>query len=333
MSDAPESAATGSGPRASRSRVPVDAEVRVHDARADVPDEDLDRSLRPPTLADFVNQEQVTEQLAIFIEAARGRGEPLDHVLLAGPPGPRQDLAGPHRRRRDGGADGADGGTGAGAQGRRRLLPHRAGARQRLLHRRDPPPRPRGRGDALPGDGGRRAAGRARPGRRRAHGDAAAAAVHAGRRDDPRRPADDAAARPLRRLASARALQPRAPGADRRALGGDPRGRDRRRGRRDDRRPLARHAAGRQPPAEAGPRLRPGQGTAARSTPRSRRRRWRCSRSTPRASTAATAPCSTPSRPSSAAARSASRRWRSRSARSRTRSRTCSSPTCSSRAC
>ena len=38
-------------------------------------------------LADFVNQEQVTEQLAIFIEAARERGEPLDHVLLAGPPG------------------------------------------------------------------------------------------------------------------------------------------------------------------------------------------------------------------------------------------------------
>ena len=67
--------------------VPIDAEVRVHDARADVPDDDLDRSLRPPTLGDFVNQEQVTSQLAIFIEAAQGRGEPLDHVLLAGPPG------------------------------------------------------------------------------------------------------------------------------------------------------------------------------------------------------------------------------------------------------
>lgn len=67
--------------------VPVDAEVRVHDARADVPDEDLDRSLRPPRLTDFVNQRQVTEQLEIFIEAARQRGEPLDHVLLAGPPG------------------------------------------------------------------------------------------------------------------------------------------------------------------------------------------------------------------------------------------------------
>jgi Holliday junction DNA helicase RuvB len=50
-------------------------------------DQDLDRSLRPPTLEDFVNQSQVTEQLSIFIEAARGRGEPLDHVLLAGPPG------------------------------------------------------------------------------------------------------------------------------------------------------------------------------------------------------------------------------------------------------
>jgi len=67
--------------------VPVDAEVKVHDARAEVPDEELDRSLRPPTLSDFVNQQQVTDQLAIFIEAAQKRGEPLDHVLLAGPPG------------------------------------------------------------------------------------------------------------------------------------------------------------------------------------------------------------------------------------------------------
>ncbi|HXV05463.1 MAG TPA: Holliday junction branch migration DNA helicase RuvB [Solirubrobacterales bacterium] len=62
-------------------------EIRIHDARADAPDEDLDRSLRPASLADFVNQRQVTDQLSIFIEAARGRGEPLDHVLLAGPPG------------------------------------------------------------------------------------------------------------------------------------------------------------------------------------------------------------------------------------------------------
>ena len=50
-------------------------------------EEELDRSLRPQALEDFVGQEQVKLQLALFIEAARRRGEPLDHVLLAGPPG------------------------------------------------------------------------------------------------------------------------------------------------------------------------------------------------------------------------------------------------------
>src|SRR5919112_1358012 len=62
-------------------------EIEIHDARATAPDDEFDRSLRPPRLADFVNQVQVTEQLGIFIEAARRRDEPLDHVLLAGPPG------------------------------------------------------------------------------------------------------------------------------------------------------------------------------------------------------------------------------------------------------
>jgi len=52
------------------------------------PDEDeLDRSLRPRRLDDFVGQERVKEQLAIALEATRGRGEALDHVLLVGPPG------------------------------------------------------------------------------------------------------------------------------------------------------------------------------------------------------------------------------------------------------
>jgi holliday junction DNA helicase RuvB len=44
-------------------------------------------SLRPQTLAEFVGQQATRENLAVFIEAARGRGEPLDHVLLHGPPG------------------------------------------------------------------------------------------------------------------------------------------------------------------------------------------------------------------------------------------------------
>jgi Holliday junction DNA helicase RuvB len=50
-------------------------------------DEDLDRSLRPRRLDDFVGQEAVKEQLAVSIAAAASRGEALDHVLLAGPPG------------------------------------------------------------------------------------------------------------------------------------------------------------------------------------------------------------------------------------------------------
>jgi holliday junction DNA helicase RuvB len=50
-------------------------------------DDDFERSLRPRTLADFVGQERVKEQLDIALEAAKARGEALDHVLLAGPPG------------------------------------------------------------------------------------------------------------------------------------------------------------------------------------------------------------------------------------------------------
>ncbi|MGI9021407.1 MAG: Holliday junction branch migration DNA helicase RuvB [Solirubrobacterales bacterium] len=57
------------------------------EVRAAGPDDELDRSLRPPRLDEFVNQEQVTGQLEVFIEAARRRNEALDHVLLAGPPG------------------------------------------------------------------------------------------------------------------------------------------------------------------------------------------------------------------------------------------------------
>ncbi len=48
---------------------------------------DVDRSLRPRRLDDFVGQDAVRSQLAVSIEAASGRGEALDHVLLAGPPG------------------------------------------------------------------------------------------------------------------------------------------------------------------------------------------------------------------------------------------------------
>ena len=51
------------------------------------PFEATDRALRPQTLAEFVGQEPIKANLQVFIDAARGRGESLDHVLLFGPPG------------------------------------------------------------------------------------------------------------------------------------------------------------------------------------------------------------------------------------------------------
>src|SRR5438270_11435823 len=52
------------------------------------PEEDqLDQSLRPRSLDEYVGQEAVREQLSIQLEAAKRRGEPVEHVLLAGPPG------------------------------------------------------------------------------------------------------------------------------------------------------------------------------------------------------------------------------------------------------
>jgi holliday junction DNA helicase RuvB len=48
---------------------------------------DLDLALRPRTLAEFVGQERVKEQLALLIDGARARGEPVDHLLFSGPPG------------------------------------------------------------------------------------------------------------------------------------------------------------------------------------------------------------------------------------------------------
>ena len=50
-------------------------------------DDDVDAALRPPTFDEFTGQPKIVENLKVFIAAARGRGESLDHVLLTGPPG------------------------------------------------------------------------------------------------------------------------------------------------------------------------------------------------------------------------------------------------------
>jgi Holliday junction DNA helicase RuvB len=60
---------------------------RLADPEEAPQEQELERTLRPRSLAAFVGQPVLREQLQIFIEAAKSRNEPLDHVLLAGPPG------------------------------------------------------------------------------------------------------------------------------------------------------------------------------------------------------------------------------------------------------
>lgn len=62
-------------------------EERVTMTQAQSEERTGEMSLRPQTLEDYIGQKAVTDNLKIFIEAARGRGEPLDHVLFYGPPG------------------------------------------------------------------------------------------------------------------------------------------------------------------------------------------------------------------------------------------------------
>ena len=60
---------------------------RLTSAEPKSDDKAFDRAIRPKTLADYRGQPDVTQQMSIFIEAARKRGEALDHVLIFGPPG------------------------------------------------------------------------------------------------------------------------------------------------------------------------------------------------------------------------------------------------------
>ena len=64
-----------------------DFENRIVTAEYTRDDSDAENTLRPKTLGEYVGQEKAKENLRIFIEAAKLRGEPLDHVLLYGPPG------------------------------------------------------------------------------------------------------------------------------------------------------------------------------------------------------------------------------------------------------
>lgn len=65
----------------------MDYEEKITAPAAKTGEESVDMSLRPHALADYIGQKMVTDNLKIFIEAAKMRNEPLDHVLFYGPPG------------------------------------------------------------------------------------------------------------------------------------------------------------------------------------------------------------------------------------------------------
>ncbi|MGR9099512.1 MAG: Holliday junction branch migration DNA helicase RuvB [Gammaproteobacteria bacterium] len=60
---------------------------RIVSAKGSSEEERVDRAIRPRSLKDYVGQAELRNQMEIFIQAARGRGEALDHVLIFGPPG------------------------------------------------------------------------------------------------------------------------------------------------------------------------------------------------------------------------------------------------------
>ncbi len=265
---------------------------------------DPESGLRPQALDEFVGQGELKEHLNIVLEAARKRGQSVDHLLFAGPPGlGKTTLAGiiatemgVHLHVTSGPALERAGDLAA--------ILTKLEDGDVLVHRRDPPPVAGGRGDPVSGDGGLPARHRRRQGSGRVEYPADDAAVHARRCHDPDRHDHRAAARPLRARRPARLLRHRRTADDRRAGGRHLRDRDRHRRRRS--RSLGDRAA------------RPGSRTACcgvsatsprcaptvRSPPTSRARGWRCSVSTTAGSTRSTVRSSPTCASSSAAARS-----------------------------
>src|SRR4051794_23132275 len=72
---------------APRDALPSPSEERALGANAQGDDARFDRLFRPSSLDEYIGQDQHKDNLRVFIEAARRRGEPLDHILFCGPPG------------------------------------------------------------------------------------------------------------------------------------------------------------------------------------------------------------------------------------------------------
>ena len=65
----------------------IDEDFDIRQERVSKAEKDFENALRPLSFSDFSGQQKVVENLEVFVEAAKYRGEPLDHTLLHGPPG------------------------------------------------------------------------------------------------------------------------------------------------------------------------------------------------------------------------------------------------------
>ena len=64
-----------------------DQDDRIIASHKMIEDKDIDMSLRPRRMIDYIGQEKIKDKMSIYIQATQQRGEALDHVLLYGPPG------------------------------------------------------------------------------------------------------------------------------------------------------------------------------------------------------------------------------------------------------
>ena len=189
---------------------------------ADVGELAVEGSLRPRSLDEYIGQREVKASLRRAAPGGEGQGRGRGPRPALRPAGPRQDDPRDHRRpraRRERPVHERP----RGRRGRPRRDPHGPRRAGRAVHRRDPPPQPRRRGDPLPGDGGLRPRRDDRQGSVGPQPAARLKPVHGGRRDDPGRADQRAAAGPLRHDLPAGLLRRGRPDLDRPAVRGDPR--------------------------------------------------------------------------------------------------------------
>ena len=287
---APPRGRVAGGAAALRAATPGRAPVReeiiaatgrpVSGAVADPVEAAEESNLRPRRLAEFVGQAQLKEHLSIVLEAARRRGQAVDHLLFAGPPGlGKTTMAGIVATEMGAGLRITSGPALVRAGDLAAILTdlaegdvlfideiHRLGrAVEEIMY-------PAMEDFALDIVLGKGPAARSHPPR--------PAPLHPGRGHDPDRAHHRPAAGPVRFRRPPRLLRARGAGGDHPALRSDPRRQPRRRRGDRDRRPVPGHAPHRQPTAEAGPRLRRGPGRRPRRPATWPARAWRCSGST-----------------------------------------------------